>query len=165
MKFYISNFYQIRNMTPNMLPVSTAMWDPKWFHLGDGHSKYIDKNGVINGVKFPELVLDKYRWDDLAKKHLSCIDLCKDSCYMEFSIEYCPFMKEYYKNITTKMESFEKFLQHCESYVQYMRQSTGISIDTIVLIVYESVEKPCGERWVLKDWFAENGYELKEWRK
>ena len=30
-KVQTSYFYQIRNFTPNMVPLSTAMWDPK-FH-------------------------------------------------------------------------------------------------------------------------------------
>lgn len=32
MKFYISYFYAVRFMKPNTVALSTAMWDPKWFH-------------------------------------------------------------------------------------------------------------------------------------
>lgn len=32
MKFYTSYFYKLRFFTPNMLPFSTAKWDPKWYH-------------------------------------------------------------------------------------------------------------------------------------
>ena len=42
-----SYFYQIRNFKPNMIPLSTALWDPKWFHKNKGHSfQFKDKNGV-----------------------------------------------------------------------------------------------------------------------
>ena len=46
MKLAISYFYQIRNFKPNMIPVSTARWDPKWYHDGKGAEyNFIDKNG------------------------------------------------------------------------------------------------------------------------
>lgn len=32
MKILISYFYQIRFFKPNMIPLSTAAFDPKWFH-------------------------------------------------------------------------------------------------------------------------------------
>ena len=35
MKFYISYFYQIRNFSPNMIPISTTVSDPDWFHKGE----------------------------------------------------------------------------------------------------------------------------------
>ena len=52
MKFYTSYFYQIRNFTPNMIPLSTACGDPLWFHKGmDNGYTFFDKNGVINGLR------------------------------------------------------------------------------------------------------------------
>ena len=32
MKIRISYFYQVRNFKPNMIPMSTAISDPAWFH-------------------------------------------------------------------------------------------------------------------------------------
>lgn len=36
MKIYTSYFYQIRFFKPNMIPLSTAKYDPSWFHKGLG---------------------------------------------------------------------------------------------------------------------------------
>ncbi len=52
MKLYTSYFYQVRFFRPNMVPLSTAIWDPKWYHDGKDHAyTFIDKNGVINGIR------------------------------------------------------------------------------------------------------------------
>ena len=50
MKLAISYFYQIRFFKPYMIPVSTAHWDPAWYHdwAGAAHV-FVDKRGVING--------------------------------------------------------------------------------------------------------------------
>ena len=32
MNIYISYFYNIRFFPKNLIPISTAMWDPKWYH-------------------------------------------------------------------------------------------------------------------------------------
>lgn len=52
MKLAISYFYQIRFFKPYMIPVSTAHWDPDWYHdwMGDAHM-FVDKRGVLNGVR------------------------------------------------------------------------------------------------------------------
>ena len=50
-----------------MIPVSTAAWDPAWFHInGEKDSVYKDKNGIYNGLRFNELAPGK-----------SCNNLCK----------------------------------------------------------------------------------------
>ena len=54
MKVYTSYFYKIRFFKPNMIPISTAIWDPKWYHQNQGSDHwFIDKNGVINGLRAP----------------------------------------------------------------------------------------------------------------
>ena len=56
MKISTSYFYQIRYFKRNMLPVSTAVYDPAWFYNKNGPSRvYRDKNGIWNGVRFPML--------------------------------------------------------------------------------------------------------------
>ena len=50
MKFALGYFYQVRFFTPNMIPVSTALGDPKWYHQNKGQQfTFLDKNNVING--------------------------------------------------------------------------------------------------------------------
>ena len=46
MKIMTSYFYQIRFFKPYMIPLSTAKWDPKWFHRNQGQNyQFKDKNG------------------------------------------------------------------------------------------------------------------------
>ena len=51
MKFYISYFYAVRFMKPHTIPLSTAVWDPFWFYKHQQGNVYVDKNGVMNGLK------------------------------------------------------------------------------------------------------------------
>ena len=52
MKIMTSYFYQIRFMKQNYIPLSTAIWDPKWFHQNKGQDfQFKDKNGVWNGLR------------------------------------------------------------------------------------------------------------------
>lgn len=37
MKIYTSYFYMVRFMKPYMIPLSTAKFDPAWFHKELGH--------------------------------------------------------------------------------------------------------------------------------
>ena len=156
-KFYISYFYQIRNMTSNILPVSTAMWDPTWFHNGKGNGyRYMDKNNVINGVRMNELCMEMYRYEKLIKNKVDCGEHCP-------GLEGCQFMIEYAKCIREKNPDFQKFITFCEEYLQFLNQKFNFGLDTIVFIVHEAPDRVCGERPILQAWFEENGYELKEW--
>lgn len=62
MKFYISYFYQIRFFKPNMIPISTAKWDPKWY--SQNGKPYIDKRGVVNGLRAPVLALPDWQYNE-----------------------------------------------------------------------------------------------------
>lgn len=57
MKFYISYFYAVRFMKPNTVALSTAMWDPKWFYNKHQGDVYLDKRGVLNGLRLSLLCL------------------------------------------------------------------------------------------------------------
>ena len=165
--FYISYFYQIRNMKSNMLPVSTAMWDPKWFHDGKGEKwRYMDKNGVINGVRMIDLIMPLYKWEELVKQNESC-EHCKinNGAAGDLFSGMCPFMREYAKCIREKNSDFQKFITFCDGYLQFLNQRLNLCLDTIIFIVHEAPSKGCGERPELQRWFAENGMELKEWNK
>lgn len=162
--FYISYFYQIRNMKSNMLPVSTAMYDPKWFHNGKGENyRYMDKNGVINGVRMIDLMMPLYKWEELVKRNESC-EHCgtnngADGAWVS---GMCPFMQEYAKCIREKNPDFQKFITFCDGYLQFLNQRLNLCLDTIIFIVHEAPSRGCGERPELQRWFAENGMELKE---
>ena len=52
MKLAISYFYQIRFFKPYMIPVSTAVSDPQWYHnFQDKNYIFLDKRGVANGFR------------------------------------------------------------------------------------------------------------------
>ena len=55
----ISYFYQIRNFTPNIIPVSTALSDPIWYRPPEGKEYYIDKRGVICGLRYEPLIVQR----------------------------------------------------------------------------------------------------------
>ena len=159
--FYISYFYQIRNMKPNMLPISTAMWDPSWFHDGKNNLYYyFDKNHVLNGIRMIDLMMPFYKWEELVKRNESC-KYCGTAAGA-WVPGLCPFMQEYAKSIREKNPDFQKFITFCEGYLQFLNQRLNICLDTIIFIVHEAPSRGCGERPELQRWFAENGMELKE---
>ena len=161
MKISISTFSNIRHFEPYMIPISTAVWDPKWFHDDKGGRwKYMDKNGVINGVRMIDLMMPLYKWEELVKRNESC-EHCDD-----WGITgTCPFMQEYAKYIREKNPDFQKFINFCEEYLYFLNIRLNLRLDTIIFIVHEAPSKGCGERPELQRWFAENGMELKEWSK
>ena len=100
MKLALSYFYQIRNFKKFMIPVSTAVWDPKWFH--DFKNKdYIfkDKNGIYNGIRFEELMPNK-NCDNF------CLE-CKEGNNL-YTPQTCEFLKRY-RNQIQKLDKDELF--------------------------------------------------------
>ena len=52
MNVYISYFYNVRFFPTNLIPVSTAVWDPKWYHnFKTNDFIFKDKRGVVNGIR------------------------------------------------------------------------------------------------------------------
>lgn len=82
MKFFITYFYNVRFLPPNSIPVSTAVWDPKWFHNFSGDLIFVDKRGLYNGYRIPELSPAKIEHVD-----------CSDTCNKDYN--NCRFLKEY----------------------------------------------------------------------
>ena len=103
-----------------------------------------------------ELCMEAYRYEKLIKSGVDCGTTCP-------GLEGCQFMKEYSECIRSKNPDFKKFITFCEGYVQFLNQRLNLCLDTIVFIVHEAPGRLCGERPVLRQWFEENGLELKEW--
>lgn len=136
MKFYISYFGQMRNFTDNMLPVSTAKWDAKWF------------KGI---ARIDDLVMpDSFVWE-LEQKDV----MCRKNCPLHAP---CDFMMKYKEYLNTL--DFDKILAKL-----ILLTLHNPFIDTIVLMVYEKADIQCAERPVLQQWFKEHGIELNEWTK
>lgn len=138
-----------------MIPLSTAKFDPAWYHQGQGQDyQWKDKNGVWNGL----------RAEEFAPGPL-CDSLCRgpDACRTR-QPQSCQFLTMYYNqlrhldfnNIITRMKMLSQQIQKAEHFSEE---------PIIILIVHETPNNPCSERNMIIRWFADNGYELKEFNK
>ena len=151
-----SYFYQIRFFTPNMIPLSTAVWDPRWFHQNTGDQKvqWKDKNGVWNGL----------RAEPFAPGPL-CDNLCRGPEYCDGGDPMkCAFLRTYrtqldqldFKDIIKRIYTIGKAVQEREGFEEE---------PIVVLIVHEATSNPCSERRVIQEWFRDNGYPIKEFQR
>ena len=154
MKIYVSYFYQVRFMPINMLPLSTAVWDPAWFHAmtRDQKYKFKDKRGVWNGLRAEPFVPGE-----------ECTGLCygPESCESH-SPDDCAFLRRYY--IQLRHLDFNEMMSRFETLGKTIQKKEGFFEEPIAaLLVHEAPDNPCSERWALKKWFADNNYVLEEW--
>lgn len=147
-KVQTSYFYQIRNFTPNMVPLSTAMWDPKWYYQGIQGKPYMDKRGIINGLRATPFVPNK----DIDCDCPTCDHSHPDTCR---------FLRQYYlqlqqldpQDIMNRLKRIVEF--HYENY-------PFEGIGTAVLIFHEAPNNPCSERWIVQKWFSSFGNPIDE---
>ena len=135
MKIYTSYFYQIRNFKPNMIPVSTALSDPAWYKPPEGQEYYIDKRGIVCGLRYEPLIVQR-------EAH-SCHCPCEEFKHLAPA---CPTMVEYQQllySLVDKERTLKAF-EYC---------ANKFNADTIVLIVYETPKNLCSERWALQKFF------------
>ena len=141
-KIYTSYFYQIRNFKQNMIPVSTALSDPIWFRPPDGQEYYIDKRGIICGLRYEPLIVQ-------SMGVYTCP--CKEKNVLKGS---CPTMQEYTQLLETI--DFDKMIWSFNYCLNKFNK------DTIVLIVYEAPNNACSERKSLQEYFNSHKIECKE---
>lgn len=155
MKIMTSYFYQIRFMKPNYIPLSTAVWDPKWFHQNKGQDfQFKDKNGVWNGLR-AEIFMPGEECEGLCRGREVC---------SAYSPKTCAFLKAYRRQLN-KLD-FNEVLNRFQKLGEQIQKVEGFSEEPIyVLIVHEAYNNPCSERWVIQDWFKDNGYDIKEFNK
>lgn len=159
MKIYTSYFYQVRFFTPNMLPLSTAQWNPKWFNDFQGQShKFIDHNGVYNGFKAEELVLSEEYWNKLVATGKQCGKNCGQEA------PNCAFMSIYREYLNTldchkTIDKYMKIALAAQKCLKFKEEPV------LVFMVHEKADCPCAERPVIQEWLRANGYEVEEWRK
>ena len=156
MKILISYFYMIRFFKPHQIPLSTAIWDPKWFHEGLGQEHvWKDKNGVWNGIR-----LEVLNPDNCCSLPPECIE-----CQRAGNPETCSFIKDYFEGLHTKV-SFPELLEIMTKTAEYIQQLEGFTEEPeIILIVHEAPSCLCSEREPLRKYFKEHGYELPEYEK
>lgn len=157
MKVYVSYFYQIRNFNKYMIPLSTAMFDPKWYHDDKGKDNlFWDKNGIINGLRCYQFIFDEQKY----------AGWCGDTCEWKGKGS-CPYLSAY-RTMLEKID-WTGLMQFFKSVITYVANHNGdyTNIDkyNICLIVYETPQAICSERTELVRWFKEHDIDLLEWNK
>ena len=149
MKLRLSYFYQIRNFKLNMIPMSTALSDPAWYHdFKDSSNVFIDKRGILNGLRLLPIIVQNAEGEN----HCPCEH--KDSTK-------CPFVNNY-EAALEKIDLF-KMMKGIETFCNDYCQEHHIKEEPIaVLIVYEAPNNPCSERHSLLKYFNNHGIECKE---
>ncbi|MCM1219786.1 MAG: hypothetical protein NC548_35355 [Lachnospiraceae bacterium] len=150
-RIFTSYFYQVRNLHPTQVPVSTAIWDPKWFHDFKGKDHiFIDKNGVVNGFR-----AEFFAPDD------SCSHLCRGAKNCSFTHDNCLFLKNYRLELAAVDPRMA--LNHLSGIAAKVRRVLHLMEDPdIILMVYETPSNPCSERIPLQEWFRLYGLEVPE---
>lgn len=148
MQIAVSYFYQIRFFKENMIPVSTAIWDPKWFHkFKDDNYNFKDKNNIVNGIRSKYL----YPKDNING------ELCygPENCKINNSRE-CEFLKKYKEQLENT--DINDILKELGGFARKVQKGIGFKEEPIiVLMVYEIPDNPCSERNVLIDYFNSHG--------
>lgn len=133
MNIVTSYFYQIRNFTPNIIPVSTALSDPAWYRPPEGKEYYIDKRGIVCGLRYEPLIVQRYG------EHIC-------PCESKDLAPACPTMIEYEQllfSLVNREKTLKAFEYCCNKF----------NTDTIALMVYEAPNNPCSERAALQKFF------------
>lgn len=158
MNIYITYFYNIRFFPKNLIPVSTAIWDPKWYHESKGNNHiFQDKNGVLNGLRLEQLSPE-------ATGDESCMECSKNHPDVRNNGQpgKCSFIKSYREYLESL--NFQEIYEILEYISKKSKEALNLDENPdICLIVYEKPDNPCSERGGLVEWFKENGVELKEW--
>lgn len=153
MKVRTSYFYQIRNFKRNMVPISTAIWDPAWFHnfTGDYSHIFYDRRKILNGLRL-EPIIEQGRHSNHGPETCPCE--CKE-------YNTCSFLNNYRKNLENI--DFNRMYNDMLDFAKNYKKEEGIDEEIIlVLIVYETPKNLCSERQSLIDYFNSHGIECKE---
>lgn len=149
MKIYTSYFYKLRFFKPNMIPISTAVYDPKWFHKNQGKDFiFIDKNNVINGIRAESF-------------HPTLDDSCRGPQNCTHISNNCAFLTSY-RNQLDKIP-IDTVLNGLERLGEKVRDLTDFEGEPVfVFLVYETPDNPCSERGTIQGYFRKNGIECEE---
>lgn len=148
----ISYFYQIRFFESYMIPISTAVYDPKWYHDFKGQDHvFLDKRNVVNGIRIHPLVPGP-----------TCSNLCQgmDAC-TSGNPAACDFLHKYGKQLDSI--NFDVFCRMLEYRMKKLALRLGLQRDPLlVFIVYEAPDKKCSERGTILNWLHKNGVDIDE---
>ena len=149
MKIMISYFYQIGNFKKSMIPMSTALSDPTWYHDNQGENHiFKDKRGILNGLRLKPIIV--HDWN------------CGCPCE-EKKPGSCEFLS-HYRALLDNID-FDKMYKGIESFANRYKEENNIEEEIIMtLIVYETPSNPCSERGALIDYFKSKGIEVEEFQ-
>lgn len=140
MKIATSYFYQIRNFKPWMIPVSTALSDPQWYRPPEGKEYYIDKRGVVCGLRYEPLIVQHQ-------------GTCECPCASRDELRGCCRTMEEYKSLLLDLD-FNKINKAFEFCANKFQKELGFKEEpVIVLMVYETPQNLCSERKALQEVF------------
>ena len=150
MKIFITYFYNIRFFKPHTIPISTAVWDPKWYHNFQGHDIiFKDKNNVLNGIRYPDL---------------SSVNIPQSCPCENKDPTTCQFIKDYSKYLNTL--NFDKVYSDLLFIGNKAKEILKFDEEPeICLMVYEKPDNPCSERKSLIEYFNKHGVSITEWNK
>ena len=153
MKVYTSYFYKIRFFKPNMIPISTAIWDPKWYHANQKQDHwYVDKNGVINGLR-----ASVFAPGEVA----TAVSTCGPCCDKDHNT--CSFLRAYAHQLS--LLDINDIMSRTERVCAEAQKVLGFTEEPIaVFIVHEAPDNPCSERTAIQEYFRSNGVECEEWQ-
>ena len=160
MKYLITYFYNIRFFSKNMIPISTAIWDPAYFHSNSHNQNicFIDKNGIMNGIKEDALIFKKSVYESLDEQ-------CSRDCGFYGKAPHCKFMDIYRKQLS-EVDFNGYLLPEFARVAEEVRKATHYEGEPIiVLLVHEKPDKKCSERPCLVEAFKNNGIDLLEFDK
>lgn len=144
MKLYTSYFAQIRNFPPNLVGLSTAVFEPKWLSKGKS------QNGIIWLGVLP------------LKPNESCNGLCDGHCAIKHPQD-CKFLQTYYQQLCNiNIKNFMKSLHKLEQKIRIEEHFNEVNF---AFLVYETPSNPCSERVMIQRWLKENNIQCEEWRK
>ena len=130
-----------------MIPVSTAMSDPVWYQPPEGKEYFVDKRGIICGLRYEPLIVQK-----------EGTHYCP--CESKDQAPACPTMLEY-RQLLEKVD-FNRTIKAFEYCANKFYLPFDDDEPVIVLMVYETPDNPCSERKALQDYFTSHGWECKE---
>lgn len=149
MKIYTSYFAQLRKFPPNLVGLSTAVWNPKWRPMGK------DKRGVIC-VDCPPF-----------KPGHECAGLCQgpqicQEMHPENNPTHCAFLKAY-KAQLDKL-NWISISDSLGKLAKQICQDEKLDDVDFAFLVYETPTNPCSERVAIQQYFKEHDIECEEWQ-
>ena len=120
--------------------MSTALSDPDWFRAPEGKEYFYDKRGIVCGLRYEPLIVQR------EGSHIC-------PCDEKDLAPACPTMIEYEQLLHSLVDK-EKTLKAFEYCANKFQKEIGFKHEPIiVLIVYESPDNKCSERWALQKYF------------